>query len=83
VNVDETGREYLAFGVDRLRCACGSNAADAHDASAFDCHIRTEPRIAAAVDDSPAANDEIVRLRGQRRGRQTNDRDRDCGKAGG
>ena len=59
VHVDPAGRDQEARGVD-LALAGALLAADAGDASARDRHIPGEWRLAGAVDNGAAANDDVV-----------------------
>ena len=59
VHVDPAGRDHQARGVD-LALAGALLAADRGDAAAGDRHVARERRLAGAVDDGAAANDDVV-----------------------
>src|SRR5579883_1103405 len=58
MDIDEARRNELALGVDLFRTACGDRA-DCGNAAVFDRNVRLERLSARAVDDRPAANDQI------------------------
>ena len=59
VHVDPARRDHQARGVD-LALAGALLAADRGDAAAGDRHVARERRLAGAVDDGAAANDDVV-----------------------
>ena len=63
VDVDEAGRDDEAVGVERLRCRRSQRAGLAHagDAAAGDGDVTGEGLAAAAVDDRPVRDQQVVR----------------------
>src|SRR5580704_12140650 len=59
VHVDPARRDHQASGVD-LALAGAKLAADRGDAAAGNRHVARERRLAGAVDDGAAANDDVV-----------------------
>ena len=59
VAVDEARRDDQPVGIDACAAACRRDAADLDDAAVLDADIGAEARLARAVDDGAAADDEI------------------------
>ncbi len=62
LHVDEAGRDDQARRVDHAAAGFRGEIADARDAIADDADIGALRRLAAAVDDLPAAHDQIEAL---------------------
>ena len=69
MNVDESRRDDEARRVDRACRRRRAKVAHLHDPVATDPDVGVEPRIAAAVEHAPVADDEVIArpLRGDRR----------------
>src|SRR4051794_40623410 len=59
VHVNPTWRDQQSVGIDLAMCRT-LLAAHSGDAAACDCNIAAEGRLAAAVNDRAAANDDVV-----------------------
>ena len=59
VHVDEPGADHEAVGVDHSRRRLPGQTADRRDPVARDPDVRLEPRVAGAVDDAAAANEDV------------------------
>jgi hypothetical protein len=59
VHVDKPGADDEAIGVDHARRGLAAQAADRRDPVARDADVRLEPRVAGAVDDAAAADEDV------------------------
>src|SRR5262252_9450689 len=61
VGIDEAGTDVTSSRVDRLSRGAARNLADVDDSSVANSNRRAEGRPAGAIDDPPAANDDVER----------------------
>jgi hypothetical protein len=65
VHVDKAGRDDQAPRVDQLRAALRGDASDLRDAPVLDGQVSLKPRVARAVHDAAAGNDQVEFGRGR------------------
>ena len=59
VHIDEAGREYLTFRIDRPLPGLRKDPSNLSNTTVRDSHVTAEPRIATTVYDARVSNDEI------------------------